>query len=82
MHGSKYSGFNSFDKLFGSPHVVPTHPSVYGEHSYIHQWGGLKDGFQFGQKVTLGFADFFGCGFFIPMPVVEVAGMEQWANSG
>src|SRR5699024_7102258 len=77
VHRCKYSGFYSFHELFRTAHIIFSDAAVHRKHGYIYLRSLLSQGFHFCKKVAFGFAYFLGSGFFTPMPVVQIAGMEQ-----
>ena len=77
VHGHKDTGFYPFYELEGATHVVTAHPTVYGEEGHIDGRRFLLQVADFGQVVAFGLANFLRSGFLAPVPVVQVAGMEE-----
>lgn len=77
VHGHKDTGFYPFHELEGATHVGTAHPTVYGEEGHIDGGCHLLQVAHFGQVVAFGLADFLRSGFLAPVPVVQVAGMEE-----
>ena len=77
MHWCKYSGFYSFHELFRTAHVIFSDAAVHRKHGYVYQRGLLLQDFYFCEKVAFGLAYFLRGGLFAPVPVVQVAGVEQ-----
>ena len=77
MHRCKYSGFYPFHELFRTAHVIFSDAAVHRKHGYVYQRGLLLQDFYFCEKVAFGLAYFLRGGLFAPVPVVQVAGVEQ-----
>lgn len=77
VHGHKDTGFYPFYELEGTAHVVTAHPAVYGEEGNVDGRRFLLQVADFGQVVAFGLADFLRGRFLAPVPVVQVAGMEE-----
>ena len=77
MHRCKYSGFYPFHELFRTAHVIFSDAAVHRKHGYIYPGSLLLQVFYLCKKVAFRLAYLLRSGLFAPMPVVQVAGMEQ-----
>ena len=77
VHRHKGSGFYRIYKLRCSAHVVAPHAPIYREEGHIHLGCLTLQVAQLGQIVAFSFAYLFGSRFFAPVPVVQIAGVEQ-----
>ena len=77
VHRYKDSSFYPFHELFRTSHIIFSDAVVHWKHGYIYRWGGLLKAFHFGKEVTFRFPDFLRSGFFAPMPVIQVSGMDE-----
>ena len=77
MHWDKDSGFYPIYELFRSAHIIFSDTAIYRKHSDIYRRRCVLQQFHFGQEVSFGLAYLLRSGFLAPMPVVQVAGVED-----
>ena len=77
MHRDKMIHLDGVDKLLCAAHIILTQAGIDGEHSGIKMW--ISSGKQ-GKLLQKGLFvpnGLFAGHLFVPMPIVEIAGMKQ-----